>query len=456
MDNQQLNYEFMSIISESHPGLTFEEYRDSCVFLLFYHYLCIRYDRDLEDQYKLNAMVRMAIRGKLQLPSFLRFIEQASSFIHLAGSQVQLTDLTFYRKLMNVHQLEKQKSFARFFRKLIKKIDAWNCDDLLYPSYGDYFERLLSEFARTKKESFVSEEMIRLYALLYHNSGTSNKKVFLPDFRYGILLKSMLDSSPDSEIFGYEESETFSEILRILCYMKSIPDESIHLYSKAQWMEVMDYRGYFDAVSIFSPEGSEPGNYISDVPDWHPVYQFMNSGTKGEFPMILSALPLLSETGVMAVVVPSALLYREGKESQIRRYLVEEARCLELVMLLPDQIFHSTGQNEVLLYFKKQRTSDDIMFFDCSELEDFSEEKLEMIRQSWEKRETVTGFCASAGLDLIRKNDYNLNLPRYVTKLMKLTEVDLKLKLDRIAEIDKELLEIDHKIAMYKRDLELN
>ena len=44
MDEKQLQYEFLSILSESHPGLTFEEYRDSCVFLLFYQYLCLKYD----------------------------------------------------------------------------------------------------------------------------------------------------------------------------------------------------------------------------------------------------------------------------------------------------------------------------------------------------------------------------------------------------------------------------
>ena len=33
MDEKQLQYEFLSILSESHPGLTFEVYRDSCVFL---------------------------------------------------------------------------------------------------------------------------------------------------------------------------------------------------------------------------------------------------------------------------------------------------------------------------------------------------------------------------------------------------------------------------------------
>ena len=54
MDEKQLQYEFLSILSESHPGLTFEEYRDSCVFLLFYQYLCLKHGDSLEEAY-INA-----------------------------------------------------------------------------------------------------------------------------------------------------------------------------------------------------------------------------------------------------------------------------------------------------------------------------------------------------------------------------------------------------------------
>ena len=455
MDKKELNYEFMSIISESHPGLTFEEYRDSCVFLLFYHYLCLRFNETLEDSYKLPAMVRLAVRGKLQMPAFVKFIDQASSFLHLAGSPFYLTDLSFYQKLLKVHQIEKQKSFARFFRKLIKKMDSWDCDALLLESYGTLFEQLMCDFARTKKETFISDELMNLLKLVFESKDHPARRVFLPDFKYGILLQNMVEDFQGTEIFGYDDQPVYVEILRILCFMNNLPEESVHLYSKEQWFKDKDYLDYFDAMSILAPEGAEPGSYIASVPDDHPVSRFLHSGTKGELPMILSALPLLGEEGTLAVVTPSALLYREGKEAQIRRYLVEEAGCLALVMLLPDHIFQSTGQNEVLLLFRKKKQGGSIMFFDCSEMESIDEEGLNLIRRSWEKAENISGFCASVDIEKIRENEYNLNLPRYVTRLMKLTEVDLKAKLERISQIDQELDEIERRISMYRRDLEL-
>ena len=119
MDEKQLQYEFLSILSESHPGLTFEEYRDSCVFLLFYQYLCLKHGDSLEEAYKPGELVKMAIRGKLQVASFLKFMESASSFLHLLNKDFQLTEFSCYKSLERVHCLEKQKSYARFFRAFL-------------------------------------------------------------------------------------------------------------------------------------------------------------------------------------------------------------------------------------------------------------------------------------------------------------------------------------------------
>ena len=65
MDEKQLQYEFLSILSESHPGLTFEEYRDSCVFLLFYQYLCLKHGDSLEEVYKPGELVKIGFAAAL-------------------------------------------------------------------------------------------------------------------------------------------------------------------------------------------------------------------------------------------------------------------------------------------------------------------------------------------------------------------------------------------------------
>ena len=203
----------MSILSESHPGLTFEEYRDSCVFLLFYQYLCIRFEDSLEERYAMSAMVRMAVRGKLQMPTFIKFIEAAAPFLVLAGAPFRLTDFSFYRKMSEVQSLEKQKSFARFIRKLIKKMDGWEDRELLLAHYGEMFELLMSGFARMKKETYLSKGIQDLHRMFFSQNVHTVKNIFLPGFQYGILLGAMTDHVKDTQIYGFEQKDSFRELL---------------------------------------------------------------------------------------------------------------------------------------------------------------------------------------------------------------------------------------------------
>ena len=462
MDEKQLEYAFLSVAGESHPGLTFEEYRDACVFLLFYHYLCLRYDDRLEDSYKLEALVRMADRGKLQIPSFLRFMEAASPFLRMAGGRFELTEFSFYKNLTKMQSLEKQKSYARFVRKLIKKMHLWEEGDLLVRQYPALFRQLMHSFAMMKKETYMPEAMRDIYRLFLARPEDRAGRIFLPDFEYGLLFPCLFGEKDAPEFFGYEDQDGYREIVRIIACMEDIPEQAVHLYRKgewerryAQWESEEPGEAFFDRIGIFRPEGVEPGRLAAQTGRCGRILGRMGSLSKGELPFLFSAACLLGEHGALGAVLPGALLYREGKEAQLRQYLTEELNCLDVVMLLPDHLFQSAGQKEVFLLLKKDRGRNDVMFFDCTEMESFGEEPLHAIETAWLERKTVPGFCSRVDPETIRKNHYNLNLPRYIRKTVKREPVDLEAKKQRIAQIDQELREIEERIAMYKRDLEL-
>lgn len=457
MDEKQLQYEFLSILSESHPGLTFEEYRDSCVFLLFYQYLCLKHDDLLEDVYKPGELVKMAIRGKLQVASFLKFMESASSFLHMLNKEFQLTDFSFYKKLEKVHSLEKQKSYARFFRKFLKKINGWNPKEELMSQYPNLFILLVTEFARLKKDTYISEELCELYNNFFNNnvqSVSEKKKFLLPEFQYGILASYIINAGEEADIYGYAKEEEYIDIFTILCYMKGIPLDDLHFFMKRDWKARQELPEGADHILIFMPEGVEAGEYVSPPRISVGKEQFY-SGTKGEFPFLLTALSCLKKDGSLAAIFPGAMLYREGREAQIRKYLVDELNCLDTVMLLPDTIFHSNGQAEVFLFLKLNRSEDDVMFFDCSEVEEFNKEQIKNLQTLWMERKTIPGLCSCVSKTTIQENDYNLNLPRYITKIMQDTAIDVEQGKARIQEINKELDEIEKRIQIYRHELGL-
>ena len=457
MDEKQRKYQFMTVLSESHPGLTFEEYRDSCIFLLFYHYLCLRFDEEMEENYKLHMMVRMAVRGKLQMDSFLRFIENASAYLYALCPEFNLTDFSFYKSLLEVETQEKQKSYARFIRKLIKKMDSWGVEEDLLQLYPACFEALMIEFSNMKKETGIPENILALYDMFCEKDhAEKSRKVFQPEFRYGSLLRRLLSDCQDPFYCGYEISEDYIELMRILCYLHGISPDNYYFSNPKEWIRQKRFLGQMDTVCVYKPEGVEAGSFLSAGEENASIKSLLQTKTKGELPFLLSAFPLLREDGDVIAIMPSSLLYREGRENQIRRYLVDDLNCLDTVLLLPDSIFPSIGQQEVFLYLKKNRDHEEVMFFDCSSLESFDENTLKEIRKSWKGRKSVSGFCRCADREEISKNDYNLNLPRYIKKPMGIEIIDIDTKRKRIEEIGRELKEINERIEMYRRDLELD
>ena len=457
MDTEQLHYEFLSILNESHPGLTFEEYRDSCVFLLFYQYLCLKQGDLLEEAYKPGELVKMAIRGKLQIASFLKFMESASSFLHLLNKDFKLTEFSFYKNLEKIHSLEKQKSYARFFRKFIKKIDGWDCKEELLEQYPALFIHLITEFARLKKDTHISEELCELYNeffLCIFNETGEKKRILLPEFQYGILASTIIEEDKNIEIYGYTEEQQYIDIFTIVCYMKGFSLDSLHLFLKKDWKSQKYLSEGADSILIFMPEGIEAGEYISS-PKASVGDELFYSGTKGEFPFLLTAISCLKKKGALMAVLPGAMLYREGREAQIRKYLVDELNCLDSIILLPENIFHSTGQAEVFLLLQMNRQNKDIMFFDCSDIETLDKEKINDIKTLWRERKSIPGFCSHVSKTDIEKNEYNLNFPRYIAKSVQKTTIDMEEGKSRIQEINKELSEIERRMEMYRQELGL-
>ena len=88
-------------------------------------------------------------------------------------------------------------------------------------------------------------------------------------------------------------------------------------------------------------------------------------------------------------------------------------------------------------------------------LERWKEEQKDPIDQLWSERKTIPGLCACVERDEIEKNEYNLNLPRYITKVVKETAIDMEKGKARIREIEQELQEIENRIAIYRRELGL-
>lgn len=176
---------------------------------------------------------------------------------------------------------------------------------------------------------------------------------------------------------------------------------------------------YLDAVVSNPPYSQkwEPGYKEND-----PRYSRFGLApkSKADYAFLLHDLYHLKPDGIMAIVLPHGVLFRGGEEGQIRKNLIENDH-LETIIGLPANIFFGTGIPTIILVLKQKRENSDVLIVDASK--GFAKEgknnklracDIKKICDTVIARKSRPGYSELVTKDDIRRNDYNLNIPRYV------------------------------------------
>ncbi|WP_181316262.1 N-6 DNA methylase [Photobacterium iliopiscarium] len=155
------------------------------------------------------------------------------------------------------------------------------------------------------------------------------------------------------------------------------------------------------------------------------------SRTKGDYAFILHMIKSLSNTGSMAIVVPHGVLFRMGSEGDIRKSLIND-NILDAVIGLPEKMFNNTVIPVAILIFKKNKKNKNVIFIDSSNDFKLNKNKNEIDSKSLDKiietyfdREVIDWYSHVSDVNEIINNDYNLNISRYVNKLIEEKKVNL-------------------------------
>ncbi len=153
----------------------------------------------------------------------------------------------------------------------------------------------------------------------------------------------------------------------------------------------------------------------------------------------------------MAIILPHGVLFRGGAEERIRTKLLKDGN-IDTVIGLPANLFFSTGIPVCILVLKKCKKFDDVLFINASEhyekgkrqnrLRDGEEGEPNDIRkivESYQYRKEEDRYSRRVAMEEIEKNDYNLNISRYVSTSITAEMVDLN-------DVNKKLIEIEETI----------
>lgn len=229
------------------------------------------------------------------------------------------------------------------------------------------------------------------------------------------------------KLYGQEKNLTTSGIARINLFMHGVEDFEIvrgdTLRSPAFFEG--DKLATFDCVIANPPFSLEHwGEEIWGNDSFGRNFAGVPPRKSGDFAWVQHMIKsLVFPHGRMAIVLPHGALFRAGAEGKIRQNILE-ADILEAVIGLGPNLFYGTGLSASILVMRRKKAverKNRVLFIDASEFfkrgrnqNTLEAEHINRILQFYNDYESIEGFTNVVELDEIERNDWNLNIPRYV------------------------------------------
>jgi type I restriction enzyme M protein len=163
----------------------------------------------------------------------------------------------------------------------------------------------------------------------------------------------------------------------------------------------------------------------------------------------------------MAIILPHGVLFRGGAEDRIRRKLLQDGH-IDTVIGLPANLFYSTGIPVCILVLKKCKKPDDVLFINAAEYfekgkrqNQLTQHHIEKIVGTYQHRKEEDRYARRVSMEEIRRNDFNLNISRYVSTTVEEEEVKLETVHQQLVQIEMDLATAKSKYNVFLKELGL-
>ena len=325
---------------------------------------------------------------------------------------------------------------------------------------GNAYEYLIGQFASEtgkKAGEFYTPHGPAQILCRIAMSGQEDKKglqVYDPCMGSGSLMLSCKNYSKEPDYikyYGQELMPSTYNLARMNMFLHRVLPENQHLRNgdtlDADWPT--DEETEFDVVTMnppYSAKWSADEGFKQDE-------RFMDYGgklapkSKADYAFLLHGFYHLKQSGTMAIVLPHGVLFRGASEGEIRRILLENG-SIYAVIGLPANMFYNTSIPTCIIVLKKHREGRDVLFVDASNLFEkekkqnvMNKEHIDRVIKFYNDRKTVDKLSFLASYEDIEKNDFNLNIPRYIDTSEEEEEIDLRELSANLRNIDREIKE---------------
>ena len=308
-------------------------------------------------------------------------------------------------------------------------------DDLI----GDAYEYLMKNFAtesgKSKGQFYTPAEVSRVMAKVIGLSNAKNGKrttIYDPTCGSGsLLLRAMCETPEGATVYGQEKDNAtvglakMNMILHNEIYADIKQGDTINdpQFKDDDQLKTFDY---IVANPPFSTKSWLKSAKAED--EYHRWGEGIKIGIppekNGDYAFLLHIVRSLKQTGCAACILPHGVLFRGNAEAQIRKYLVAEKRYIKGVIGLPANLFFGTGIPACIIIIEKSEAAGrkGVFMIDAKSgyIKDgaknrLREQDIRRIVDVWQSQRDVPHFARFVPMEEIERNDYNLNIPRYVS-----------------------------------------
>lgn len=305
-------------------------------------------------------------------------------------------------------------------------------DDILGDAYEFLMRHFATESGKSKGQFYTPAEVSRIMAqvLGIRAAKTSaNTTVYDPACGSGSLLLKVGDEAGTAvTLYGQEKDAATSGLARMNMILHNNPTALIRQgntltdpkYKDGEALKTFDY-------VVANPPFSDKRWSNGLDPQHDPYDRFKSFGIppakQGDYAYLLHIVRSLKSNGKGACILPHGVLFRGNAEADIRRSLIRKG-YIKGIIGLPANLFYGTGIPACIVVIDKEdaQARKGIFMIDASEgfIKDGPKNRLRSqdihkIVDAFTRQLNIPGYSRMVPFDEIeKKNDYNLNLPRYI------------------------------------------
>lgn len=476
----QLYTKLWQACDELRGGMDASQYKDYVLVILFIKYISDRAKNgdadlyiDLPEGCTFDDLV--ALKGKPDIGERMNVI-----LSRIGEANEQLADTITNADFADEQKLGKGKDLVETVSNLIgvfqdKDLDLSNNraadDDLI----GDAYEYLMKNFAtqsgKSKGQFYTPGEVSRVMARVVNIAEDKRPMISIYDMTCGsgsLLIRAAAESERKMDSIAIEGQEIDLATIgmaKMSMVIHGIDDAELkHGNTISDPQHKIDDRhlktfDYGFANPPFSVKGWMKGAQAKD-----PFGRWgVDEGVApvpppkcGDYAFLLHMIASLKSNGKGAIILPHGVLFRGNAEGEIRKFIVGK-HLIKGIIGLPANLFFGTGIPACIIILDKggAAASKGIFMIDAKEgfAKDGAKNRLRecdirRIVDTWEAQADVPHYARMVPYAEIEKNDFNLNIPRYIAP------VDREVHQDIVAHLKGGIPEADaaaYPEALFKR-----